>query len=90
MYMPGTIFRFNNVHCGESCLTAVCGPKHGQDEQGYFSQTWESFLIDHLEPESGRVTSAELLFQGHIYLQINQLQLERPNIYPLEVLCDFF
>lgn len=28
---PGTIFSFYYVHCGESCLTAVCGAKHGQD-----------------------------------------------------------
>ena len=80
---------FDYVHCGESCLAVVGGAKHGQDVEGYFPQTWESCLRDHLEPESGRVSSYKLLFQGHVCLEINQLHLERPRIYPFKVLCDF-
>ena len=80
---------FDNVHGGECCLTAVCGAEHGQDVQGYFPQTWESCLRDHLEPKSGRVSSSKMLFQGYICLEIDQMHLERPSICPLEVLCDF-
>ena len=37
---------------------------------------------------SFRATSSNLLFQGHICLEI-QLHLEKPSICPLELLCDF-
>ena len=87
---PAVKFTFDYVHCRESCLAAVCGAKHGQCVQGYFPQTWESCLRDHLEPESGGVSYSKRLFQRHICLEINQLHLERPSIFPFEGLCDLF